>query len=90
MRLLRGELPIYKIELSRGARIKWQKRNKFSLVRSRPAADTMYDGNSQLLIENPIDRYLINSPMLPGMTFRRIAARPRKLTGCPRPTTPSI
>jgi hypothetical protein len=28
---------------------------------------TMYDGNSQLLIENPIDRYLINSPLLPGM-----------------------
>ncbi len=29
---------------------------------------TMYDGKSQLLIENPINRYLINSPMLPGMT----------------------
>ena len=28
---------------------------------------TMYDGTSQLLIKNPIDRYLINSPMLPGM-----------------------
>ena len=28
---------------------------------------TMYDGKSQLLIENPISRYLINSPMLPGM-----------------------
>jgi hypothetical protein len=28
---------------------------------------TMYDGNSQLLIENPINRYLINSPMLSGM-----------------------
>jgi len=28
---------------------------------------TMYDGKSQLLIENPIDRYLINSPMLPTM-----------------------
>ena len=28
---------------------------------------TMYDGKSQLLIENPIDRYLINSPMVPGM-----------------------
>ncbi len=28
---------------------------------------TMYDGKSQLLIENPIGRYLINSPMLPGM-----------------------
>ena len=25
---------------------------------------TMYDGNTQLLIDNPIDRYLINSPML--------------------------
>ena len=28
---------------------------------------TMYDGNTQLLIENPINRYLINSPMLPSM-----------------------
>jgi hypothetical protein len=28
---------------------------------------TMYSGKSQLLIENPINRYLINSPMLPGM-----------------------
>lgn len=28
---------------------------------------TMYDGESQLLIENPINRYLINSPMLSAM-----------------------
>jgi len=28
---------------------------------------TMYDGKSQLLIQNPINRYLINSPMLPAM-----------------------
>ena len=28
---------------------------------------TMYDGKTQLLIENPLGRYLINSPMLPGM-----------------------
>jgi hypothetical protein len=28
---------------------------------------TMYDGKSQLLIENPINRYLINSPMLSSM-----------------------
>lgn len=28
---------------------------------------TMYDGETQLLIENPIERYLINSPMLPDM-----------------------
>jgi len=28
---------------------------------------TMYDGKSQFLIKNPIDRYLINSPMLRGM-----------------------
>jgi len=28
---------------------------------------TMYDGKSQLLIKNPIDRYLINSPMMSGM-----------------------
>ncbi len=29
---------------------------------------TMYDGRTQLLIENPVNRYLINSPMLPTMT----------------------
>jgi hypothetical protein len=29
---------------------------------------TMYDGKSQLLIKNPINRYLLNSPMLPHMT----------------------
>ena len=28
---------------------------------------TMYDGKTQLLIENPIGRYLINSPMLPSL-----------------------
>lgn len=30
---------------------------------------TMYDGKTQLLIENSIDRYLINSPMLSSMTI---------------------
>ncbi|MFZ5833307.1 MAG: DUF1254 domain-containing protein [Planctomycetota bacterium] len=28
---------------------------------------TMYDRKTQLLVENPIDRYLINSPMLPSL-----------------------
>jgi hypothetical protein len=28
---------------------------------------TMYDGKTQFLIKNPIDRYLINSPMMPSM-----------------------
>ena len=28
---------------------------------------TMYDGKTQFLVKNPIDRYLINSPMLPQM-----------------------
>lgn len=28
---------------------------------------TMYDGQTQFLIQNPINRYLINSPMLPNM-----------------------
>ena len=28
---------------------------------------TMYDGKTQLLIENPINRYLINSPILPSL-----------------------
>ncbi|MNF99540.1 hypothetical protein D3C84_824420 [compost metagenome] len=27
----------------------------------------MYDGKTQLLIKNPLDRYLINSPMLSNM-----------------------
>ena len=29
---------------------------------------TMYDGKTQLLISNPINRYLINSPMLPELS----------------------
>jgi hypothetical protein len=29
---------------------------------------TVYDGKTQLLVENPINRYLINSPMLPELT----------------------
>jgi hypothetical protein len=28
---------------------------------------TMYDGKTQLLVANPIDRYLVNSPMLPTL-----------------------
>jgi hypothetical protein len=28
---------------------------------------TMYDGKTQLLVQNPIDRYLINSTMLPSL-----------------------
>lgn len=28
---------------------------------------TMYDGKTQLLVKNPLNRYLINSPMLPSM-----------------------
>ncbi len=28
---------------------------------------TMYDGKTQLLVENPLNRYLINSPMLPDL-----------------------
>ena len=28
---------------------------------------TMYDGKTQLLIENPIQRYLVNAPMLPDL-----------------------
>ena len=28
---------------------------------------TMYDGKTQLLIQNPINRYLINAPMVPSM-----------------------
>ncbi|OQK18504.1 cell envelope protein [Methyloprofundus sedimenti] len=32
---------------------------------------TLYDGKSQLLIKNPINRYLINSPMLPNMKLNK-------------------
>ena len=32
---------------------------------------TMYDGKSQLLIKNPINRYLINSPMIPDMKMNK-------------------
>jgi hypothetical protein len=32
---------------------------------------TMYDGRTQLLIKNPIDRYLINSQMLPALKLNR-------------------
>jgi len=28
---------------------------------------TMYDGKTQLLVDNPLNRYLINSPMLPNL-----------------------
>lgn len=49
------------------------KRYVLSFVRDKlPPADafwsvTMYDGSSQLLVDNPINRYLINSPMLPQL-----------------------
>jgi len=33
----------------------------------REQSVTMYDGKTQLLINNPINRYLINSPMLPDL-----------------------
>ena len=62
---------------------------------------TMYDGKSQFLVKNPINRYLINSPMVPGMkknedgsltpTSRKTArARTRRPTGCLRRMTRSI
>jgi hypothetical protein len=28
---------------------------------------TKYDGKTQLLVSNPLNRYLVNSPMLPGL-----------------------
>ena len=62
---------------------------------------TMYDGKTQLLIKNPINRYLINSPMLPDMKKNADGsltlyiqkdrpARTRKAIGSPRLTTRSI
>lgn len=35
------------------------------------ASLTMYDGKTQLLVKNPINRYLINSPMLNQMTLNK-------------------
>ena len=61
----------------------------------------MYDGKTQLLIENPINRYLINSPMLPNMKKNADGsltiyiqndspgARTRNQIGCPRRTARS-
>ena len=61
---------------------------------------TMYDGKTQLLIKNPINRYLINSPMLPNMKKnadgsltlyiqKDSPAQTKKPTGCPRRTARS-
>ena len=33
----------------------------------------MYDGKSQLLVKNPINRYLLNSPMLQAMKKEQTA-----------------
>ena len=62
---------------------------------------TMYDGKTQLLIENPINRYLINSPMLPDLKKSEDGSltlyiqertspliRLRRQTGCRRRTAP--
>jgi hypothetical protein len=62
---------------------------------------TLYDGKSQLLINNPLNRYLINSPMLSAMKKnadgsltlyiqKDSPARQRKATGCRRLTIRSI
>ena len=58
---------------------------------------TMDDGKTQLLIQNPINRYLINSPMLPALQKNADGSltiyiktmprqRTRSQTGYPRPT----
>ena len=62
---------------------------------------TMYDGKTQLLIKNPINRYLINSPMLPGMKKNadgsltlyiqnKSPGTDKEPTGCPPRTARSI
>ena len=61
---------------------------------------TMYDGKTQLLIKNPIDRYLINSPMLPNLKRNadgsltiyiqnKSPGPDKEATGCPRRTVRS-
>ena len=58
---------------------------------------TMYDARTQLLIENPINRYLINSPMLPQLKKNPDGSltiyiqhdspgKDKEATGCPRRT----
>ena len=60
----------------------------------------MYDGKRQLLIKNPLDRYLINSPMLPEMKKNADGSltlyiqkdspgKDKEVTGCPRLTDQS-
>lgn len=44
----------------------------------------MYDGQAELLIENPIARYLVNSPMLPSLEKKPDAS----LTLCVRKDLP--
>jgi hypothetical protein len=61
---------------------------------------TMYDGKTQLLIENPINRYLVNSPMLPSLKksadgsltlyIQKDAPSADKKANCPRPTAQFI
>jgi hypothetical protein len=57
---------------------------------------TMYEQPQSLLVANPINRYLVSSPMLPqfqrdadgGLTLiiqKNPRGRTRKLTGCQRP-----
>jgi hypothetical protein len=49
----------------------------------------MYDGKTQLLIENPINRYLINSPMLPDLKKNAMArSRSRRRQGVELATSP--
>jgi hypothetical protein len=57
---------------------------------------TMYDRKTQFLIDNPINRYLINSPMLPGLEknangsltlyIQKDWGKPMNPTGCQRRT----
>jgi hypothetical protein len=52
---------------------------------------TMYDGKTQLLIQNPINRYLINSPMVPTLTKGADGSLTLYIpTGCPHPAARSI
>jgi hypothetical protein len=49
---------------------------------------TMYDGKSQLLIENPINRYLINSPMLPDLEKNDSPGKDKEANWLPAPDGP--
>ena len=46
-------------------------RGNFPPVKALLVSFTMYDGITQLLIDNPLDRYLVNSPMMDDFVLNK-------------------